>query len=120
MAYGNGFPVTYPQMYPQYQQPYSQNFQQSSPQGMTPPTIHADIIQIGGEQEAWNYPAGSIMMARDESAMFIKSTGANGTPTLVVYEKRAKPAPGAAPDYVTKEELEKALKALRSEKGAAE
>ena len=52
MAYN---PYQFGYMYPQFQQ-------QANPQGMTPPTIHADIIQIGSEQEAWNYPAGQIMM----------------------------------------------------------
>lgn len=120
MAYGNGFPIGYPQMYPQYQQAYQQNYQQTSPQGMTPPTIHADIIQINTEQEAWNYPAGQIMMAKDESAIFIKSTGANGTPTLEVYERRPKSRPEGPSNYVTKEELAEALKAIQSAKEAAE
>ena len=42
--YNNGFPVTYPQLTFPYQQP-----QQA--QGMTRPTIHADIIQIETEQD---------------------------------------------------------------------
>lgn len=120
MAYGNGFPVTYPQMFPQFQPGFQQNFQQASPQAMTPPTIHADIIQINSEQEAWNYPAGQIMMTRDESAILIKSTGANGTPTLEAYDRRAKSPQEGPSNYVTKEELAEALKALRSAKEAAE
>lgn len=117
MAYGNYFPGAYPQMYmPQYQQQQPQQ----SPQGMTPPTIHADIIQIGSEQEAWNYPSGQIMMARDESAIYIKSTGANGTPALAVYEKRPQRPQEAASDYVTRKEFTEALKALQTAKEAAE
>ena len=46
MAFNNGFPMTYQQMYPQYQ------YQQM----MTPPTIRAEIIQVGSEEEAANYP----------------------------------------------------------------
>lgn len=111
MAYNNGFPVTFPQMFaPQFQPP--------APQTMTPPTIHADIIQIAGEQEAWNYPVGQIMMARDDSAIFIKTSGPNGTPELEVYERRTKRVPEAASAYVTKEELAEALKALQGSKEA--
>ena len=65
MAYNNGFPVTYPQFVPQYQQPYQiPQYQQSASQGMTPPTVHADIYQVGSEQEAANFPvaAGASQM----------------------------------------------------------
>lgn len=110
MAYN---PYQFGYMYPQFQQ-------QANPQGMTPPTIHADIIQIGSEQEAWNYPAGQIMMARDESAIYIKSTGANGTPTLVAYERRAQRPQEAASDYVTRKEFKEALEALQKAKEAEE
>lgn len=86
------------------------------PQSMTPPTIHADIIQIGSEQEAWNYPAGQIMMTRDENLILIKTSTPNGTPNLSIYEKRPERPQEAPSSFVTKEELAKALEALRNEK----
>ena len=40
---------------PQFQ-PYQQTQPiQTPPQQMTPPTIHAEIVQVEGEQEATNY-----------------------------------------------------------------
>jgi hypothetical protein len=110
--YNNGFPVTYPQLtYPFQQQ------QQLQPQGMTPPTIHADIVQVETEQEAWNYPvaAGStqMMIARDDSAIFVKSAFSNSQPTLDIYRKEPQKAAPDPAEYVTKEELAAALEGLK-------
>ena len=109
--YNNSFPVTYPQL-PNFQQ-------QAQMQGMTPPTIHADIIQVGNEEEAWSYPvaAGSsqMMMARDDSAIFIKSAFPNSQPSLEIYRKEERKEKPAA-NYVTKEELAAALEALKEAK----
>ena len=121
MAYNNGFPVTYPQIFPQYQQPYPQ-YQQAAPQapsGMTPPTVHADIYQVGSEQEAANFPvaagASQMMVAKDDSAIYVKTAYANGQSVLDVFVKRP-PAPPEKPvdltAYVTREELEQRLAAL--------
>ena len=128
MAWNNGFPATYgqtfPQGYPMTQpNPYAQQmaqtgFQQPSAQQqpaqmMTPPTIRAEIVQVEDEKAASNFPVGAgasqMMIARDESAIFIKSAMANGQTTLDVFEKRppAPPAPTFDPDqYVRKDELE--------------
>lgn len=66
---------------------------------MTPPTIHAEIVQVDGEQAAAQYPVGAgssqMMIARDESAIFIKTGTANGY-TLAVFARRP-PAPESAP-----------------------
>ena len=67
MAYNSGFPMTYQQFYqPQYQQPYNsfqsgnnQMQQQAAQQMMTPPTIHAEIVQISGRDDAVNFPVGA-------------------------------------------------------------
>jgi hypothetical protein len=120
MAYNNGFPMTYPQMYmPAYQQ--MQQPQQAS-QGMTPPTIHAEIIQVGNEQDAWDQtvPAGAsqMMIARDESAIFIKSAYPNRQPTLDVYRKEAQKAIPSVSDFITREEFTAAMEALKSAKKA--
>lgn len=122
MAY-NGFPATYQPIFPPYQQPYQppqyQQLQQQSPQGMTPPTVHADIYQVGSEQEAANFPvaagASQMMVAKDDSAIYVKTAYANGQSNLDVYVKRP-PAPPEKPvdltAYVTREELEQRLAAL--------
>ena len=98
--YNNPFQATYPQMYPQYPQ---------MPQMMTPPTIRAEIIQVDGEEQAANYPVGAgtsqMMIAKDDSAIFVKTATTNGA-TLNVFVKRP-PAPAApAPDFVTREDVE--------------
>ena len=125
MAYNNGFPVTYPQMYQQfqpYQMPQYQQPQQAA-QGMTPPTVHADIIQISSEAEGANFPvaagASQMMILKDESAIFVKTAFANGQTTFAAYDKRP-PKPAEKPidisQYVTRDELEKRLEALSPRK----
>ena len=123
MAYNN-FPVGYQPaqiFYPQQQQTMQQPVQQA----MTPPTIHAEIIQVDNEQVAESHPmsAGTsqMMIAKDDSAIFVKTMYANGQYNLDVYLKR--PSEPKKPEidmgvYVTKEELETRLKeVLKSQKG---
>ena len=125
MAYNNGFPVGYPQIFPQYQQPYqSPQYQQ---QGMTPPTVHADIYQVASEQEAANFPvaagASQMMVAKDDSAIYVKTAYPNGQTTLDVFVKRP-PAPAEKPvdltAYVTREELEQRLASLAPKRAKRE
>lgn len=121
MAYNNGFPMSYQQFYqPQYQQPYNsfqsgnnQMQQQAAQQMMTPPTIHAEIVQIADRAEAMNFPVGAgqaqMMIAKDDSAIFVKTAFANGQSNLVEYVKKA-PEPQTPPaDYITREEFERRL-----------
>ena len=82
MAYNNFFPTSYQQMpYPQQafqqnnispQQPNMQNMQYQ--QSMTPPTIHAEIIQAN-KAEAMNFPVGlgqtQMFMAKDDSEIVV-------------------------------------------------
>lgn len=104
------YPGQQPFMDPQFTRVYGkqpmQPSQQSEPQQtavgatMTPPTIHAEIVQIdGGEEVAAQYPVGvgmsQMMIARDDSAIFVKTATANGY-TLDVFDKRP-PAPQPAP-----------------------
>lgn len=106
----------YQQMYQPYQQqPYSSQSQQytSQPQQQyTPPTIHAEIIQVSSEQEAKDYPvaAGNTQMfiAKDDSAIYIKTAYVN-TPAQIVVYKKSEPEPEVKPDYITREEFEKRL-----------
>lgn len=107
------YPASYqPMVYPPQMQ--------SGQQMMTPPTIHAEIIQVDGEQNAAQYPvaagASQMMIARDDSAIFVKTVAQNGNSyTLDVFTKRppAPPAPKFEPgDYVRKDELEALISAM--------
>lgn len=110
MAYNNGFPIGYPYQQYQYQQP----------QMMTPPTIRAEIIQVGSEAEAANYPvaagATQMLMLRDDSAICIKSAFANGQSNMIVYERRAQKQPVNGPDFVTRDEFEARLRELSAQR----
>ena len=150
MAYYNGFPATYPgayqTAYPAPQMPvYGQQmpnpgfqsgtFQNGNPQPMqqpqqqpaqmmTPPTIHAEIVQIADRNEAVNFPVGAgqaqMMITRDDSTIFVKSAFANGQSSLAEYVKK-EPEPQKPPaDYVTREEFEKRLAEIESLKSAPE
>lgn len=113
--YNNGFPITYPQYYPQQQFQYQQqNIQQNNQQLMTPPTIHAEIIQIGGDDEAAGFPVGAgqsqMMMTRDDSAIYIKTAYANGQSSIAKYvREKAKPQQDPSANYITREEFEKRI-----------
>lgn len=103
-GYNSYFPATYQQTinpYQQYQNQFQQNFQQPvqnqqfqpAQQSLTPPTIHAEIIQIdGGRKEVENYPVNAgcsqMFIAKDEQTIFIKSVLANGQYTIDEYQKK--------------------------------
>ena len=119
MAYNNGFPMSYQQYYPQQQVGFQQPMnipQQAQQQMMTPPTIHAEIVQVSNKSEAMNFPVGAgqaqMMMAKDDSAIFIKTAFANGQSNIVEYIRKA-PDPETPPaDYITREEFERRLAEL--------
>lgn len=125
MIFNNGYPASY--------QPFGYNFQPQIPQQMqgtqmspanqqmmTPPTIRAEIIQVDDETAAENYPVGAgssqMMIAKDDSAIFVKTSATNGNGyTLDVFVKRPRTPQKASfdPDrYVTREELESRLQAI--------
>lgn len=127
MAYNNGFPMSYQQFYqPQYQSPYvgfqsgnsqSQMQQQAqAPQMMTPPTIHAEIVQIADRNEAVNFPVGAgqaqMMITRDDSTIFVKSAFANGQSSLAEYVKKEPEPQKTQADFITREEFERRLAEL--------
>ena len=126
MAYNNGFPVTYPQMFPQYQYQMPQYQQQTvqpvQQQTMTPPIVHADIVQVASEAEAQNYPvaagASQMMVSKDDSAIYVKTAFANGQSNLDVFVKRP-PAPPEKPVdmglYITRDEFEQRIAALTTQ-----
>ena len=121
MIFNNGYPASYQPFgygFQQYQQPM-QNQQPQQQQMMTPPTIRAEIVQVDSEEAASNYPVGpgssQMMIAKDDSAIFVKTAMANGQSSLDVFVKRPRTPqkPAFDPDkYVTREELEKRLQAI--------
>lgn len=113
MAYNSYFPATYQPYYPQYpQQPQMQQPQQM----MTPPTIRAEIVQVGNRSEAANFPVGAgqtqMMIAKDDSAIYIKTAFANGQANLDEYVKKPHESEKPVTDYVTREEFEQRLSAI--------
>ena len=120
MDYRSYYPMSY-QPYPQFQQPNSPNMQiagnpmnnSQSQQMMTPPTIHAEIVQVNGKEEAINFPVGTgqtqMMMAKDESSIFIKKTFANGQSTIFEYTKKPEENNSSKVDYITREEFERRI-----------
>lgn len=125
MAYNSYFPATYqPYQYQPYQ--FQQQFQQqmqptqmsganSIPQQMTPPTIHAEIVQVDGETAAANYPVGvgasQMMIAKDDSAIFIKTATQNGY-DMAVYVRKPSESSKPENEYITRAEFEARIKAL--------
>ena len=124
MLFNGGFPTTYQ---PYTYQPYNQlgtQMPSANQQSMTPPTIRAEIVQVDNEDAANAYPVGvgtsQMMIAKDDSAIYVKTALANGQATLDVFVKRPR-TPQKPPvnldDYVTRAELESRLEAiLRPEK----
>jgi hypothetical protein len=94
--------------------------------GFTPnyfmPQNRTDIGQVNNEQEAVNayVAAGTskIMFTPDDRTVFVKCVSMNGQSTLDIFDRRAPEPVPAASDYVTREELNEMLKALKSPKNA--
>ena len=117
MIFNNGYPASYQPFGYGYQ--YQQPMQNQQPQQMTPPTIRAEIVQVDSEEAANSYPVGpgssQMMIAKDDSAIFVKTAMANGQSSLDVFVKRPRTPqkPVFDPDiYVTRDELEKRLQAI--------
>lgn len=113
-AYGNYTPYQYNNMYQQ---------QQPQQPVMTPPMIHAEIIQVDSEDAAANYPVGAgqtqMFMARDDSAIYIKSVLANSQTSFIIYKKQETQSKKPEIDmtaYVTREEFEQRLNSLIPQK----
>lgn len=118
MAYNNYFPITYQPFYSQYSQQLPiQNIAQSQQQMMTPPTIRAEIVQVGSKAEAINFPVGAgqtqMMIMRDDSAIFIKSAFANGQANFDEYIRKPPEPEKPIADYITREEFEQRISALQ-------
>lgn len=106
--------MAYNPYFPQPYQPYQ-------PQTFTP-TIRTEIVQVDNEEAAKAYPVGAgstqMMIARDDSAIFVKSALQNGQYNLEVYVKRP-PAPAPEPfdpsQFVRRDELVELLANVRKE-----
>ena len=81
-----------------------------------------DIGQVNSEQEAVNaYVAAGrskIMFSADDKTVFVKCVSMNGQTTMDIFDRRAQEAIPAAPDYVTRQELNSLLESLKSPKKA--
>lgn len=115
--------MAYPYFTPNYQPYHFQQPQYQQPQMMTPPTIHAEIVQVDGENAVDAFPlaggASQMMMARDDSFIAIKSMAANGQASTVYFDRR--PAEPEKPPldlsvYVRKDELPGLLAAMKGDK----
>lgn len=125
------YPGQQPQQDPQFMRMMgftgqnSQNNQSS--QSMTPPTIHAEIIQYGAEDEVDRYPlaagASQMFVSRDETTFIVKTMHQGGQFDKEYYDKRppAPPAPTLNPaEYVRKDELETIMAAWAARGGEHE
>ena len=79
-----------------------------------------DIGQVNSEQEAVNaYVAAGrskIMFSADDKTVFVKCVAMNGQTTMDIFDRRVQEPIPAASDYVTREELNQMLEALKGVK----
>ena len=80
-----------------------------------------DIGQVGSEQEAVNaYVAAGrskIMFSSDDKTVYVKCVGMNGQSSMDIFDRRSQPVL-PTPDYVTRDELNQVLEALKPAKKA--
>lgn len=98
--------------------------QQRAQQPITPPTIHAEIIQIGSVNDAERYPLAAggkqMFVTQDESAFILKEQQQTGY-ILTIYDRRPPEPPAPAIDpakFVTHDELEERLAKLAAARPA--
>ena len=79
-----------------------------------------DIGQVSSEQEAVNaYVAAGrskIMFSADDKTVYVKCVSMNGQASMDIFDRRAAEPVLPAPDYVTRQELNQMLEALKSPK----
>lgn len=89
--------------YPYYQQP-------------------VDIGQVNSEQEAVNAYVNAgrskIMFSSDDRTVYVKCVSMNGQTTMDIFDRRPSEPVPAHPEFVTREELNQILEALKSPKKA--
>lgn len=121
------YPGQQPQQDPQFMRMMGltgQGQNSQNTQAMTPPTIHAEIIQYGSEDEVDRYTmaagASQMFVSRDDSTFIVKTMHQGGQFDKDYYDKRppAPPAPTLNPaEYVRKDELQALLAAAMENKG---
>lgn len=78
----------------------------------------ADIGQVNSEQEAVNaYVAAGrskIMFSADDRTVYVKCVSMNGQVSMDIFDRRAQEAQQQASGYVTREELNRVLEALKT------
>ena len=136
MAYNNGFPVSYQQMYPTYNYvPQQQLTQPVIQQQVTQPVNDSGILWVQGEAGANSWavaPGKSVMLMDSESSTFyIKSSDNSGMPMplrIFDYKERTEQTAQSpaiqhqeidTSKFVTRDELNKRLRELLKQKGAA-
>jgi hypothetical protein len=81
-----------------------------------------DIGQVNSEQEAVNayVQAGrsKIMFSADDKSVYVKCVSMNGQTSMDIFDRRLPVPVSAPPEYITREELNAALEALKSPKKA--
>ena len=84
------------------------------------PQPAVDIGQVNNEQEAVNayVQAGrsKIMFTADDQHVYVKCVSMNGQTSMDIFDRRASAPVPAPPEYVTREELNSILEALKSPK----
>ena len=120
MAFNPYFPTGYNMYQPMMQQyGMAAPVQQSQPQtqSFSQPTIHAEIVQINGDEDEANkfpVPTGGtqMMINKAEDKIFIKTVYANNQSNLDVYIKQPNVPTQKQPnfeDFVTWDKLEQRL-----------
>ena len=75
-------------------------------------------MQISSREEGVNYPVGAgqtqMMIMKDDSAILIKTAFPNGQSNLEEYERKKKDAVSTQPNYITREEFEKRISEITS------
>jgi len=78
-----------------------------------------DIGQVNSEQEAVNaYVAAGrsrIMFSADDRSVYVKCVSMNGQVSMDIFDRRGAEAQTQQAEYVTKDELNAALEALRKD-----
>lgn len=81
-----------------------------------------DIGQVNSEQEAVNayVQAGrsKIMFSADDKSVYVKCVSMNGQTSMDIFDRRAVQTIPQPSEYVTREELNQMLEALKSPKKA--
>ena len=81
-----------------------------------------DIGQVNSEQEAVNayVPAGRsrIMFTADDKTVYVKCVSMNGQTSMDIFDRRVSAPVPAPSSYVTREELDQILEALKTPKKA--